>query len=300
MDLKQLSNLLINIGSPHQFLVQQFEHPVVYHYTDLNGLNGIVGSQDLWLTNSRFSNDSEEIEHGRIVVRNATARRLEAKQQNGEERTFLEQVGQQLEQTVDSGAYVCCFCFKDDLLSQWRSYGANGTGVSLALATGAFQYIAGPDMPLEDFGLVYLWRVFYNVQKQEQIVDDCLRYAWEYGQGSLDDKAGLATAAIRFFVPTFKNGAFAEEQEARLVFVPAPACQVPLRFRVARGMLVPYYSLREIVSKAGQAHWRLPLQSLRIGPSVNKNMNEQSARLVLNQSGFETAPVGVSTTPYRG
>ena len=299
--MTQLSNLLINIGSPHQFLVQEFKHPVVYHYTDLNALNGILASQDLWLTNSQFSNDSEEIEHGRTVVENAIARRLETTGLSGGEKTFLEQVVQQLQQTVDRGAYVCCFCFKDDLLSQWRSYGANGTGVSLSLATGAFQFIAGPDMPPDHFGLVYLWRVFYNEEKQRQIVDECLCYAWQHGQGSLDDKAGLATTAIRFFVPTFKNEDFEEEQEARLVFLPAPGCQIPLRFRVARGMLVPYFSLREIVSKVGQANWwKLPLQSVRIGPSVNKHMNEQSVRMLLSQSGFEAATVNVSATPYRG
>ena len=300
MDLTQLSNLLINIGSPHQFLVQEFEHPVVYHYTDLNALNGILASQDLWLTNSQFSNNSEEIDHGQSVVEKAIARRLEAKQLSGGEKTFLEKVAEQLQQKIDRGAYVCCFCFKDDLLSQWRGYGANGTGVSLALATGAFQFIAGPDMPLDRFGLVYLWRVFYNEVKQQQIVDECLGYAWEHADGSLDEKAGLATTAIRFFVPTFKNKDFEEEQEARLVFLPAPGCQVALHFRVARGMLVPYFSLREIVSEAGQANWKLPLQSLRIGPSVNKHMNQQSVRMLLDQSGFTAATVDVSNTPFRG
>jgi Protein of unknown function (DUF2971) len=183
--------------------------------------------------------------------------------------------------------------------AQPSGYGANGTGVSLALATEEFQFIAGPDMPTDRFGLVYLWRVFYDEEKQKQIVDECLRYAWQGAGGSLDEKAGLATTAIRFFVPTFKNKNFEEEQEARLVFLPVPDCQVALRFRVSRGMLVPYFSLREIASKAG-ANWKLPLQSLRVGPSVNKHMNQQSVRMLLNQSGFKATTVHVSNTPYRG
>jgi hypothetical protein len=280
--------------------VQEFENPAIFHYTDLNALNSIAGSNDLWLTNSRFTNDSEEVEHGRNVVENVIATRLKLNQMDGNEREFLEDVGRRLKEQVFQEAYVCCFCFRDDLLSQWRSYGANGTGVCLALETQAFQYIAGPDMPLDVFGLVYLWRVFYNVEIQQRIVGDSLQFAWEHGQGSAGDKAELAAAAIRFFIPTFKNKDFAEEQEARLVFLPAYGCQVSLRFRVARGMLVPYYSLREIVSNAGQAGWRLPLQSVRIGPSVNKTMNAQSARLLLKQSGFDTATVTESSTPYRG
>ena len=31
----------------------------IYHYTDLNGLKGIVDNHDLWLTHSRYSNDDE-------------------------------------------------------------------------------------------------------------------------------------------------------------------------------------------------------------------------------------------------
>ena len=40
----------------------------LYHYTDLNGLQGIISNKDLWLTDSRYSNDSEEMRHGYAVA----------------------------------------------------------------------------------------------------------------------------------------------------------------------------------------------------------------------------------------
>jgi hypothetical protein len=36
----------------------------IYHYKSLEGFQGIVESQDLWLTESAFMNDASEIEHG--------------------------------------------------------------------------------------------------------------------------------------------------------------------------------------------------------------------------------------------
>jgi hypothetical protein len=40
----------------------------LYHYTDLGGMIGIIESHDFWLTNVRYSNDSEELTHGIRIV----------------------------------------------------------------------------------------------------------------------------------------------------------------------------------------------------------------------------------------
>ena len=43
----------------------------IYHYTDLNGLLGIVGSNSLWATHFSFLNDSNELIHGMNCLENA-------------------------------------------------------------------------------------------------------------------------------------------------------------------------------------------------------------------------------------
>ncbi|MHC4955679.1 MAG: DUF2971 domain-containing protein [Planctomycetota bacterium] len=299
MDLAQLSNLLVNLGSPHQFLVQNLGEPNVFHYTDLNALQGIVGEHDLWLTNSRFSNDYEEGEHGKKIVASAIANRVGRADLAADEREFARDVGEQLARTDDHGVYVCCFCRKDDLLGQWRSYGSNGTGVSIGLATDEFQWITGPDAPLQ-FGLIYLWRVFYKEETQLRIVDDCIALASQDPAGDRAARIDLAVDAIRFFVPTFKNPDFEEEQEARLVFRPVSECPVGPSFRVGRGMLVPYFSLQELAKAAGQETWRPPVTSVRIGPSANRDINRQGVELMLGSQGYPNVTVDVSDTPYRG
>jgi hypothetical protein len=40
----------------------------ICHYTSLEGAIGIISTGDLWLTNSRYSNDDEELKHGHRLV----------------------------------------------------------------------------------------------------------------------------------------------------------------------------------------------------------------------------------------
>ncbi|HSR71939.1 MAG TPA: hypothetical protein VLL72_06110, partial [Kiloniellales bacterium] len=44
---------------------------------------------------------------------------------------YLEALAKLIDEPSPQGVFVCCFCVDENLLSQWRSYGANGTGVCL-------------------------------------------------------------------------------------------------------------------------------------------------------------------------
>jgi hypothetical protein len=48
--------------------IQDFEGQL-FHYTDLNALTSIVQNNDLWLTDSRYSNDECEMTHGYDVAK---------------------------------------------------------------------------------------------------------------------------------------------------------------------------------------------------------------------------------------
>jgi hypothetical protein len=253
-----------------------------------------VSENDLWLTHVRFCNDDEELTHGQKVV----ARTLAAEKTRTippERHAYLEQVAELLEKPVPDGVYICCFCAKDNLLSQWRGYAANGVGVSVELNHHEFDYLTGPDC---NEGLLRLWKVFYKEEQQEKIVSSALEFAWvSQSHLPMEKRAQNATDAIQFFIPTFKNRDFEEENEWRLIFTPRPDTAVPPQFRTARNMLVPYYTLH----KLGWAPTRpLPITALCIGPSAHKLLNVQSAQLLLKQRNYPNVPVRVSMTPFRG
>ncbi len=304
VQIDALGNFLNSIQSYHNYLIQFVEPDQrFYHYTDLNALNNIVSNHDIWLTNSRYSNDRDEVLHGYRVAKEVVEKRLRSeKRKRPKDETrmeYIEAVSALIEEPAPEGFYVCCFCEEDNLLSQWRSYGANGTGVSLGFDPQSFEAIAGPDMPS---GLMRLWRVFYKPKTQKKIVHAALEfYAAQLNQGyGVEDTARLAADAIQFFIPTFKNEDFAEEKERRLIFTPRVGCPVKPRYRVARGMLVPYYSLAELARESSGQQWPLPIKSVLVGPSSQIELNEESTKMLLMQHGYDQVEVIASDTPYRG
>lgn len=292
----------------------QFKHeyltsigPDLFHYTDLAGLKGILENHDLWLTHSRFCNDDEEMTHGYSVAKVAIAELRNAGVVAG---SYLDRIDAFLQEP--EGVYICCFCEQDNLLSQWRNYAANGTGVSIQINTMWFSQLTGPDCKV---GLLRFWKVYYDPLKQRGIVAEAInrfRPGDQQNFGQSDEQlARKAADAIAFFIPTFKNPDFHEENEWRLIYTPEPAgtatTLVPEpRFRVGRNMLTPYYGLQDLI-KASQPPsplpvipTLLPILRIHIGPSPNKLLNAQSARMLLAQHGYPTETLKISAIPYRG
>jgi Protein of unknown function (DUF2971) len=269
------------------------------HYTDLQGLLGIITDHDLRLTHSLYLNDAEEMTHGYKAAEKVI---LDAKNMRNDPtwNDYLDQLAALLKKPLPQGVYVCCFCREDNLLSQWRGYGANGTGVSLSFDYQQFSFVTGPDSP--HGGMMRIWKVFYDPVQQTKILNDAINFAFDNpapGKTAAEDKARQAADAIEFFIPTFKNPDFIDENEWRLIFTPPPVCPVKPRFRAARGMLIPYYSLKELsVTITPTGH--LPLVGLCIGPSANKLLNDQSVQMLLTQAEYSTVKTTASNTPYRG
>ena len=47
-----------------------------FHYTDYNAFASIVAKSDLWLTDARFSNDAEELKHGRSLTASVVKKQI--------------------------------------------------------------------------------------------------------------------------------------------------------------------------------------------------------------------------------
>jgi hypothetical protein len=290
--LRQFLDSIRSFAGP-ELILESSSVPRLYHYTNLAGLKGIISDNDLWLTHVRFCNDDEELTHGRKVV----AETLAAKRAGStpEKLAYLDLVAQLLREPLADGVYVCCFCAKDNLLSQWRGYAENGAGVSIELDHKEFEFLTGPDC---QHGLLRLWKVFYNEDQQRRIIGKALDFAWDLQQHFAPEKrAENAADAIQFFIPTFKNRDFEEENEWRLIFTPNPAVAVTPEFRTGRNMLTPYYTLNSLGWSPARP---LPITALCIGPGTHKTLNAQSAQLLLKQRGYAAVPVRVSMTPFRG
>jgi hypothetical protein len=298
-DLPRLSGFLANIGSASEDMILYFPaKDLLYHYTNLDGLQAILSSGDIRLTNSLYCNDEAEMIHGLKLARETIAA-----EQSGttdpKRRSYLDELQRRSMEDKMQPVYIACFCEAGEKLSQWRAYGANGTGVTLGFAPGEFSYITGPDCP-PNIGLMRFWKVFYPKATQQKIIRSAINYYPAFEPAATPpDWARWTWEAIQFFIPTFKHEHFQEEQEWRLIFTPALATPVPPSFRVARGMLIPFYSLKSLANALNPVERSLPLKSVRIGPSPSKELNAASAELLLKQHGYSFG-VDKSETPYRG
>ena len=102
----------------------------VYHYTNAQGLLGILQSGSLRASHFLAMNDFSEVRYAIQVATQVidTVRKGAAQEIRDSLFYWLDVV-----QTTDKfkTPYLACFCDRDNLLSQWREYGAGGDGFAL-------------------------------------------------------------------------------------------------------------------------------------------------------------------------
>lgn len=138
------------------------EHPKLYHYTNWDGVSGILEKNNLWATHYRFLNDSseftlfreklisllepairEEYEELRQNDSNASQRVGRAKQPSSFAKDFVNALVSDYYRVTEQEIYIASFCGEhkespyvndNGLLSQWRAYGVGG-GFALVFDT---------------------------------------------------------------------------------------------------------------------------------------------------------------------
>ncbi|GGD79573.1 DUF2971 domain-containing protein [Lacimicrobium alkaliphilum] len=101
----------------------------LYHYTDINAVKSILENKELWLTHIGYMNDDEEFISGLERIADKAIGQSASEYLGGQSKEEL--VNQLIEQAQDENIFVCSFCQKADLLSQWRGYTPNNGGYAV-------------------------------------------------------------------------------------------------------------------------------------------------------------------------
>ncbi len=104
----------------------------VYHYTNKEGIYGILDSQSIWATHYKFLNDSDEIHHILCILEPLLSE-LSKEPKKSKEYTIAKRVDGVVKEAFGIAGstpwfdiYIASFCKEKDLLSQWRGYGGDG------------------------------------------------------------------------------------------------------------------------------------------------------------------------------
>jgi hypothetical protein len=240
----------------------------LFHYTDAEGLRGIINSKCLWATNTNYVNDKQDCKYAQGMILRAFDDHINS---NGNGRTLLKQLKEKYRahsiiQSQITTPYVACFSERDDVLSQWRAYGSNGEGFSIGFSPLILEATLSLEQSVRR--QVKFFKVIYSEPEQQDWINRAicaLLCAFERN----DEAEVFESMPVLFSEMTlcFKHRLFAEENEWRLVYVPQwqgnESTNNLIDVRVSDGRLILYAPLR--IWDGGQ---ELPFTSITHGPTT--------------------------------
>lgn len=310
LDFKALNSILIGTSakiSASRNGLQTDVPELLFHYTTAAGMRGILDSSQLWATNYRFLNDVSEVAYSVSLFESLIQERL-AKVQNDVVSEFLSRTlstANGFDGMLD--CYIACFCERDDLLNQWRTYAGSGGGYALGLRTNEIGRRWGQLERAQDF---VLRRVVYDPEHQKYLLSEVIDRTMEVlaagSQGvSVADSNNVIARCCQFvraevadYLLSFKHPAFAIEQEWRLCHVVPPSEEDHVSFRDGQYGLTPYVCL-DVSPMAGVNRNRLPLVRITHGPVPNPGNIRFALDKLLRLKNYAFVEIAGSTLPVR-
>ena len=325
-------NRILRFNNERGFVanLQKPDGGVLYHYTTVEGIKGIIENDELWATSAYYMNDSAEILYGYRVLHKALEDWLKQRKlpldsiARGMAESFVHHFGHDaLQRNVVTPVYLTCFCEEPNLLSQWRAYGSSGGyNIGLQVPMEGVVYGLKPEPPVYTATCV---KVEYDPNNQlqrvgvlldfllpildEQPITDSIR--------SIDSLSPLGYQKLLSSIQEmlveesmgFKDPAFAVEKEWRFIVRKREHLKqgtddgdhsnLQIYFRTARGQLVPYIKFKAyeaskpIVGNGKQ----LPIASVTCGPGGDRILAGMAIRSLLDGRGLRTVRVKHSDIP---
>lgn len=210
----------MTVPAPYSTIIPEEKN--LFHYTDVNGLLGMVKDKKLWMTNIHYQNDTQEYYYAFKIIKKTIA---EVYPGLLGEKEFDSLIPKNI-----SGVFTFSLSEKKDLLSQWRGYCPDG-GYSIGFERDYLnkviekgQLLVGRCMydynDQRDFVIKYIVKIDFtdyaasisNPLPGQSITDKYAREIHNLKSLKRQTFNGLNAAAA-----LFKHPKFAEEKEWRLV-----------------------------------------------------------------------------------
>ncbi len=252
-------------------------HNIIFHYTTISGLIGIIKMHELWASDCRFLNDGTEIIYAQKIFFDEVQKLDLAPYRYLSGRCKLP--GASLSQFR---MFLTCFCEEGDLLSQWRGYGMDQG------------YALGFDMKqLESLKIGEICPVQYGISNPAEY----------FSKELASVKEPTAHPAVEEFhasmwimprLARIKNPSFCEEREWRLL-IQYPKYETPVKietiqFRESSMGPIPYLPVS------------FPPESLRqviIGPGNHIETRQEAVCYMLSHFGYSDIVIKKSKIPLR-
>jgi len=301
----------------------------LFHYTDAQGLIGILQKRCLFATHADFLNDSSECKLLKSIVAPQLADEFRAAEKKYPRLSELKKTPEELVDAVfntllatierTSPFYITSFClheegskaFEHGLLSQWRGY-ANG-GFAIQFDEDDIDEMRNLEHAKFSHAGLLTEKVHYENHADKVDLTKFVGMAGSMILTIADDKDEVADifgskplyeymSPFLEIVPFLKNEGFSEEQEYRSVSLAIRPQKRPdiddrtpkeVHFRVSRtGNLMPYIRLFEQLDR------KIKINAVIIGPHANQDNQRKAVSLLMEQAGV-SLEVRTSAIPFR-
>ena len=278
------------------------EPEIVYHYTGVGGLRGIIENGSLWASDVWFMNDTREARYGFVVM----TRVLSAIE---EDAGFRHEVREEALRFITglsdrpdvNHSYIACMSYRGDQLSQWRAYG-RPRGFSVGFDRAELQRIYPPQLP--ELGKAVYRVIEYEESTQNAMFRDFFDLAVSDSQKISNAEHRAVVAATQFIqsslmlAPAFKDPAFSEEEEVRLQVYGEEVSKesLHLKFRDGAMGLTPYI---ELSLKQPDAENMTAIRKVTVGPQPNQVEALKATEQLLRRYGYDAVEVIPSVVPLR-
>jgi hypothetical protein len=286
----------------------------LYHYCSNASFVSIISTKEIWASDFSLSNDLLEGKWVRQVFLDFCHDKNVAA---ADQLQLLEHFD---EITAIFGGTGFCMSEEGDLLSQWRAYANDGVGVSIGFNKEYLEALGKFKQNRNDTFNASLTKVEYSVARQKEYLSEnaekILKFVSEgvirrptlltpepeADRAQREVKLGEMLLQFVFFfghLYSFKNPAFAEEREWRLIshVIRQYKQQKPsndlkeMEFRPLVDRLVPFRRIP--LEQVGKA----PVTEIVLGP---KNVTpEEIIHALLEKNGFSDVTVKRSKASYR-
>ncbi|HET7730686.1 MAG TPA: DUF2971 domain-containing protein [Usitatibacter sp.] len=266
----------------------------LFHYTDFDGVYGILASRCLWLSKVSTLNDTSEVKLAIDLFKQQASEA--ARGLDMEEARFLEHAAGLLDSVRRTNICVAGFSEDKDQLNQWRSYANDGRGIALGFDTGILRGAARKHD-------VRLLRCVYEPEAHRRIVGDLVRLLLDAFRGTPPDADGARKALLDQFSSTFlltapviKDHHFAQEKEWRLVSMPR-SVDDPQLTAVLYGNHASVKLVLPLIPEGDPASG--VISSVTIGPTLDPDNVADAVDVLARHKGFRISTVRLSRVPYR-
>lgn len=263
----------------------------LYHYTTPAGLLGIFETGKVWATSALHLNDTTETSYGIDLLKRCAEKISDASNHPTELRDLFTTISTVIGKITP---YIFSLSEDSDSLDQWRAYTPE---------TGGFALEFGKDF-MQSGDTYFFTKCIYEEEEQEEIATEVVTEHFELLPKLLEEskfdsdegsewKESLAMFSMLLAI-AMKHSCFSKEEEWRVATHTAVASN-PLKFRIAKGGMIPYHEID--LPKTAEGH--LPLVSVTVGPSPDQERAEAAAKELISRFSKGECEVKRSKLPYR-